>query len=136
MEGEENGERVLECCQDCGKPRAGSANVDGVVSSGFLPRLENMYNDRASEREFGMKLNRLMRSMKERVHRDLDKQMPLSVLDTVQLLQTLFEVAAVVSAVERSSSVSNQAKLHVLHKVALNGMRMIDADEPTLAEID
>ena len=112
-------------------PHAGFAHVEGVESKGFLGRLEFTYHHDLQDTD------RLMRAMKEELGRTTMAG-PHTVLDTVQLVNTLFEVAATATAVfHPTASPDDQAKLDVLHRVALDGLNLIGAkeDEETDADI-
>lgn len=120
----------MDCCQDCGRPMPGCAFVPGVESNGYLARLEFIFNEERDRQETDRKLNRLVRAMKEDLGRHLSMQQPLTIRATVQLLNTLFEVAATVSAMDHPNlDEADEAKLQALHATAMEGIQIIGAPE-------
>ena len=108
------------CCPECGMPHPGFAHVEGVESRGFLTRVHDLQDTELL----------LFKAMREELGRGMANQTPHTMLRTVQLVNTLFEVAATVTAVlHPEASADDQAKLDLLHRVALDGLNLIGAKE-------
>ena len=103
--------------------------VDGVVEVGFRVRASLLGETQDITDSSKALLDDMALHLTDVVVTNVVNAEEAGFKDTVQLVNTLFEIAAALTAVVRSDDTATQSKLDALHQHALEGLDLIGGDE-------